>query len=132
VRAIKITACVARLNLKNYDWSGNMVDLITKSAEEVSLSEIVKCLSATQSNKFLERYNLKKLSKIFDDEDMMATCNCLFENSLNVSSTAKMLYMHRNTLIYRLDKVKRISGLDIRTFNDAVTFSILNLLYCQK
>ena len=48
-----------------------------------------------------------------------------FENSLNVSETSRKLFVHRNTLVYRLDKVQRQTGLDLRHFDDAVTFKIL-------
>ena len=49
----------------------------------------------------------------------------LFENNLNLSVTARELYTHRNTLVYRLDKIKKISGLDLKMFDDAVMFKIL-------
>ena len=67
---------------------------------------------------------LAKFKKIFDDEDLVATCFCLFENDLNVSRTAQKLYMHRNTLIYRLAKLKRITSLSVTDFSDAITFMI--------
>ena len=59
----------------------------------------------------------------FDDETM-ATINKFFENSLNVSETSRQLYIHRNTLVYRLDKLQKSTGLDLRIFEDAITFKI--------
>lgn len=59
----------------------------------------------------------------FDDETL-ATINKFFENSLNVSETSRQLYIHRNTLVYRLDKLQKNTGLDIRLFEDAITFKI--------
>ncbi len=59
----------------------------------------------------------------FDDETL-ATINKFFENSLNVSETSRQLYIHRNTLVYRLDKLQKSTGLDIRIFEDAITFKI--------
>ena len=59
----------------------------------------------------------------FDDETL-STINKLFENSLNVSETSRQLYIHRNTLVYRLDKIQKITGLDLRVFDDAITFKI--------
>ena len=47
-----------------------------------------------------------------------------FENNLNVSETARKLYVHRNTLVYRLEKVKKITGLDLREFEDAILFKV--------
>lgn len=59
----------------------------------------------------------------FDEETLM-TINKFFENSLNVSETARQLYIHRNTLVYRLDKLEKMTGLDLRVFEDAITFKI--------
>ena len=59
----------------------------------------------------------------FDDETLL-TINKFFENSLNVSETSRQLYIHRNTLVYRLDKLEKSTGLDIRTFEDAITLKI--------
>ncbi len=59
----------------------------------------------------------------FDEETLM-TINKFFENSLNVSETSRQLYIHRNTLVYRLDKIQKITGLDLRVFEDAITFKI--------
>lgn len=65
---------------------------------------------------------------VFNDPDMLATAQTFLENDLNVSSTSRVLYMHRNTLIYRIDKIKRETGLDIQKFNDAVTFKLIAIL----
>ena len=59
----------------------------------------------------------------FDDE-ILTTINKFFENSLNVSETSRQLYIHRNTLVYRLDKLQKSTGLDLRVFEDAITFKI--------
>ncbi len=58
------------------------------------------------------------------DEEMLHTVNKFFENSLNVSETSRQLFVHRNTLMYRLEKLQKATGLDIRTFDDALTFKI--------
>ena len=58
------------------------------------------------------------------DEETLTTINKFFENSLNVSETSRQLYIHRNTLVYRLDKLQRTTGLDLRVFEDAITFKI--------
>lgn len=59
----------------------------------------------------------------FDDETL-TTINKFFENSLNVSETSRQLYIHRNTLVYRLDKLQKSTNLDLRVFEDAITFKI--------
>ena len=58
------------------------------------------------------------------DEETLTTINQFFENSLNVSETSRQLYIHRNTLVYRLDKLQKNTGLDLRVFDDAITFKI--------
>ncbi|MBR6542644.1 MAG: helix-turn-helix domain-containing protein, partial [Anaerotignum sp.] len=54
----------------------------------------------------------------------LATVNKFFENNLNVSETSRQLYIHRNTLVYRLDKLQKMTGLDLRNFDDAIIFKI--------
>lgn len=58
------------------------------------------------------------------DEETMSIVNKFFENNLNISETARQLYLHRNTLMYRLEKIHKQTGLDIRIFEDAVIFKI--------
>ena len=58
------------------------------------------------------------------DEETLGTINKFFENNLNVSETARQLFVHRNTLVYRLEKLQKSTGLDIRVFDDALTFKI--------
>ncbi len=58
------------------------------------------------------------------DEEMLTTIDKFFENSLNVSETSRQLFIHRNTLVYRLDKLQKMTGLDLRIFEDAITFKI--------
>lgn len=71
------------------------------------------------------------IKEIFDgkspdefDEETIITINKFFENSLNVSETSRQLYIHRNTLVYRLDKLQKSTNLDLRIFEDAITFKI--------
>ena len=58
------------------------------------------------------------------DEETLTTINKFFENNLNVSETSRQLYIHRNTLVYRLDKLQKSTGLDLRVLEDAITFKI--------
>ncbi len=62
------------------------------------------------------------------DEETITTINMFFENNLNVSETARQLFVHRNTLVYRLEKLYKATGLDIRVFDDALTFKIALLV----
>ena len=58
------------------------------------------------------------------DDETLITINKFFENNLNVSETSRQLFVHRNTLVYRIEKLQKSTGLDIRTFDDALTFKI--------
>ncbi len=72
---------------------------------------------------FIHEIFEKKSPDEFDEETLI-TINKFFENSLNVSETSRQLYIHRNTLVYRLDKIQKSTGLDLRVFEDAITFKI--------
>ena len=58
------------------------------------------------------------------DEETLATIDKFFENNLNVSETSRQLFIHRNTLVYRLDKIQKNTNLDLRNFEDAIAFKI--------
>ena len=73
------------------------------------------------------KYNVEA-RELLKDEDMVNTAEEFLENSLNVSETSRNLYMHRNTLMYRLDKIERVTGLNLRKFSDAVTFRVITIL----
>lgn len=79
------------------------------------------------------------IKEIFDgkspddfDEETLTTINKFFENNLNVSETSRQLYIHRNTLVYRLDKLQKSTGLDLRVFEDAITFKIALMVVKYK
>lgn len=58
------------------------------------------------------------------DEETLNTLNKFFENNLNISETSRQLFVHRNTLVYRIEKIQKSTGLDLRSFDDALTFKI--------
>ncbi|MCB2295041.1 helix-turn-helix domain-containing protein [Clostridium algoriphilum] len=65
------------------------------------------------------------------DNEMINTIEDFFNSDLNISDSAKNLYIHRNTLLYRLDKIKRETGFDIKDFNEAMTFKIIFLIWLE-
>ena len=87
------------------------------------LGDITPEMSAAYNSKIFNR----KTARLFNEE-MVHTIETFFDNSLNLSETARKLYIHRNTLVYRLEKVQKTIGLDLRNFDDAVTFKLLLLL----
>ena len=94
---------------------------------ELQLEKLVHLIPESEKASFLERV-LKRLDVALDAETL-TTLEQFFQLDCNVSETAKKLYIHRNTLLYRLDKFKQETGLDVRTFNDAVIVKIAILLY---
>ena len=63
------------------------------------------------------------------DEETITTINKFFENSLNVSETSRQLYIHRNTLVYRLEKIYKLTGLDLRKFDQAIVFKVAMMVH---
>ncbi len=114
---------------EKYDWGGNMP---RRTVQNIDLGGIVAWLNRAQREKLISGYDMKNFARIFEHGDLMLTVDCFFENGMNVSETARKLYMHRNTLIYRLNKIKKTTGIDLRNFKMAVTFQILRVLYEQK
>lgn len=66
----------------------------------------------------------ERIPDILENDEAMSTVNQFFDNSLNISETARQLYVHRNTLVYRLERIEKAIGLDIRRFDEAMTFRI--------
>mgnify|MGYP000420550814 FL=1 len=70
------------------------------------------------------------------DDETLLTINRFLQNNLNIAETSRQLHMHRNTLIYRLEQIEKRTGLDLRQFEDAMTFKIatmvMNYLHAEK
>ena len=73
--------------------------------------------------------NSKNVLSILEDEELISTAESFFENKLNIATTSDKIFMHRNTLVYRIEKIHRAIGLNIRDFDDAITLKILIILY---
>ena len=100
--------------------------------KNIGIEDIVSCLTKSQRERLIAGYDMKKFARIFEHGDLMLAVDCFFENGMNISLTARKLYMHRNTLIYRLNKIQKTTGIDLRNFEMAITFGILRVLYEQK
>ncbi len=98
------------------------------SFKEYILIRMLEDMPKFKLNEYLEVLMDTGAREIFGDTEMTNTAEEFLENSLNVSETARKLYLHRNTLTYRLDKIERATGLNIRKFSDAVTFRLITVL----
>ena len=63
------------------------------------------------------------------DDETILTINKFFENDLNVSETSRQLFVHRNTLVYRLEKIYKLTGLDLRKFDQAIVFKVAMMVH---
>jgi hypothetical protein len=93
----------------------------------VHLERLLSGIPESARNRFVEE--MMGRPDLFTDPETLSTLDVFFAMDCNVSETAKKLFIHRNTLLYRLDKIKQEAGLDVRSFNDAVLVRILLLLY---
>ena len=91
--------------------------------ENLGIGRLIYQLPTTLCEMFLQEVFKKNPIDALDQETLF-TINKFFENNLNVSETARKLFVHRNTLVYRLEKIKKITGLDLREFDDAITFKV--------
>ncbi len=99
------------------------------SYKEYILVKMLEDLPKYKLNEYLEILMDYNAREIFSDPEMTTTAEEFLENSLNVSETARKLFLHRNTLMYRLDKIEKMTGLNIRKFSDAVTFRLITMLF---
>ena len=93
------------------------------SYSSLGIGRLIYQLPIPMCKMFIEEIFKGQSPEDFDDETL-STINQFFANSLNVSETSRQLYIHRNTLVYRLDKLQKNTGLDLRVFDDAITFKI--------
>ena len=71
----------------------------------------------------------KSVVSILKDNELMDTIDAFFQNNLNISETSRNAFMHRNTLLYRIEKIHKVTGLNLRNLNDAVEFMFLKSIY---
>lgn len=98
------------------------------SFKEFMLIKMLEDLPKHKLSENLQTLMDSSAKEIFSDEEMLSTAEEFLESSLNTSETSRKLYLHRNTLIYRLDKIEKSTGLNIRKFSDAITFRLITIL----
>ena len=98
-------------------------DKIVIPYSNLGIGRLIYQLPIPLCQMFMKEVFGEQLPDTFDDETL-TTINKFCENNLNVSETSRQLYVHRNTLVYRLEKLQKSTGLDIRVFDDALTFKI--------
>ena len=117
--------CEYRLMLANkYKISESIID-----EKKMILEGIIDSVSEEEKKRIYQLFN-EGFSKL--DNEMIRTIEVFFRCGLNLSDAAKELYIHRNTLIYRLDKIEKYTGYDIRNFNNAVLFKVVFFIWKEK
>ena len=92
--------------------------------EQLALERIIDLIPAAKQQKIREQFLGSQTGRGLSDE-LLETVQVFFRNDLNITAASRQLFIHRNTLNYRLDKIKKITGLDLRTFPDAAVFRII-------
>ena len=100
----------------------------TISYAKLGIGRLIYQLPMSLCEMFIREVFGDEVPQILDDEEAMSTISKFFENNLNISETARQLYVHRNTLVYRLERIEKAIGLDIRTFDDAMIFKIATMV----
>ena len=93
------------------------------SYENLGIGRLIYQLPTTLCEMFLQEV-FKKGGLETLDRETLQTIQAFFENNLNVSETSRKLFVHRNTLVYRLEKIRKLTGLDLREFEHAITFKV--------
>ncbi len=99
-------------------------EMDTISYGKLGIGRLIYQLPMSLCRMFIQEVFGDKIPDVLEDEEAMSTIHMFLENNLNISETARQLYVHRNTLVYRLERIEKAIGLDIRTFDDAMTFRL--------
>lgn len=76
-----------------------------------------------------EKFLTPEIISVMKDKDLIECINAFFKNNLNISETSRNAFLHRNTLLYRIEKINKITGLNIRNFEEAMSFRLLTIVY---
>ncbi|MCH5351504.1 MAG: helix-turn-helix domain-containing protein [Clostridiales bacterium] len=98
------------------------------SYKEYALIKVLSELPSSTKDRYVKTVLDRNFRAVLADEELMTAADAFIKHSLNISEASRSMYVHRNTLIYRIDKIEKITGLNIRNFNDAMTFRIAYLI----
>ncbi len=92
-------------------------------------SHVINCLNGDERASISEKFLTPEIISVMKDEELVECINAFFKNNLNISETSRNAFLHRNTLLYRIEKIYKITGLNIRNFEDAMSFKLLTIVY---
>ena len=90
---------------------------------------VINCLNSDEKAGISEKFLTPEIVSVMKDKELIECINAFFKNNLNISETSRNAFLHRNTLLYRIEKINKITGLNIRTFEDAMSFKLLTIVY---
>lgn len=90
---------------------------------------IISSLTLDQQAVISEKFMTPEIVSVLEDKELVDCIDAFFKNNLNISETSRNAFLHRNTLLYRIEKVNKVTKLNIRNFEDAMTFKILTIIY---
>lgn len=96
----------------------------TYTFKDLAIPMLTSGLPPQELSYLMKHFNCS-IDKIISNNELLVTARGFFKNNLNITDTSRSLYLHRNTLIYRLNKIQEITGFDLRNFNDALLFNIM-------
>ncbi|MBQ8452092.1 MAG: helix-turn-helix domain-containing protein [Clostridia bacterium] len=103
------------------------------SFDDSTFSSIYKYLFNTLSQEqklgLSEKFISPSIVAVMKDKELIDSINSFLKNNLNISETSRNAFLHRNTLLYRIEKINKITGLNVRNFDDAISFKFLTLIY---
>lgn len=113
---------------------GRKEDSVIRSQQRDSIfysicSSLLKCLNLDEQAGVCEKYLTSEIISVMEDKELVECINAFFKNNLNISETSRNAFLHRNTLLYRIEKINKLTGLNIRNFEDAMSFRMLTIIY---
>ena len=118
--------------MQNMKEEKNLV--VAKSKDSVFSSfckTVMGCLNPDEQASISEKYLNPEILSVMKDKELVECVNAFFKNNLNISETSRNAFLHRNTLLYRIEKIHKITGLNIRNFEDAMSFKLLLIVYTK-
>ena len=90
---------------------------------------VMGCLNPDEQALISEKFLTPEIISVMKDKELIECINAFFKNNLNISETSRNAFLHRNTLLYRIEKINKITGLNIRNFEEAMSFRLLTIVY---
>lgn len=90
---------------------------------------VISCLNPDERASLSEKFLTPEIVSVMKDAELVECINAFFKNNLNISETSRNAFLHRNTLLYRIEKIYKVTGLNIRNFEDAMSFRLLTIVY---